>query len=50
MLKELNLKATMSYTNEDFREVVEEFIAGQSQFLLMHFHLLSFSKPSIRGS
>jgi hypothetical protein len=28
MMKELVLRVSMSYTNEDFREVYEEFIAG----------------------
>lgn len=29
MMKELVLRVGMSYTEEDFREVVEEFVAGK---------------------
>lgn len=29
MMKEIALKVAMSYTDEDFREVVEEFAAGE---------------------
>jgi (R,R)-butanediol dehydrogenase/meso-butanediol dehydrogenase/diacetyl reductase len=29
MMKELVLRVGMSYTEEDFREVVEEFVAGE---------------------
>jgi threonine dehydrogenase-like Zn-dependent dehydrogenase len=29
MMKALTLKVTMSYTSKNFREVVEDFIAGQ---------------------
>lgn len=29
MMKEIILRVAMSYTNEDFREIVEEFVAGE---------------------
>ena len=29
MAKELSLEASLAYTSEDFREVVEDFVAGE---------------------
>jgi hypothetical protein len=31
MAKELSLEASLAYTSEDFREVVEDFVAGESR-------------------
>jgi threonine dehydrogenase-like Zn-dependent dehydrogenase len=31
MTKEVSLEASLAYTSEDFREVVEDFVAGESR-------------------
>lgn len=53
MMKELVLRVAMSYTDEDFREVVEEFVAGECihpvTALVRHFILMPGKPGKFEG-